>query len=37
MNGPVPLISVNSSRIKYVKPIAKARTVNISKTFVIGG
>lgn len=37
IKGPVPLISVTNSRMKYEKLIAKARTVKISKTFVIGG
>jgi len=37
IKGPVPLMSVTSSNMKYEKLIEKARRVNISKTFVIGG
>jgi len=37
IKGPVPLILVTNSRIKYEKLIQKARTVNISNTLVIGG
>jgi hypothetical protein len=37
INGPVPLISVTSSRMKYEKLTEKARIVKISNTLVIGG
>ena len=37
IKGPVPLMSVTNSKMKYEKLIAKARTVKISNTFVIGG
>jgi hypothetical protein len=37
IKGPVPRISETSSTRKYEKLIVKARMVNISKTFVIGG
>jgi hypothetical protein len=37
INGPVPLISVTSSKTKYANEMEKARAVKISNTFVIGG